>query len=55
MARIYSETIEITVSRLVREDEETTGSLVPQEIVEQLEAVVSELVGAGVVVEAAKV
>ncbi len=53
MARIHSQTIEIKVSQLLRGDQDETKELVSSAVVEQLEAVVAELVGAGVVVEAA--
>ena len=50
MAKINEQTIVITVSQLVKNDAPSTA-LLSDEIIEQLEAVVAELAGAGTMVE----
>jgi len=52
MAKIHEEIIVIKMSKLVRDTEETSG-IADADTVASLEAVVQELVGAGVVVEIA--
>jgi hypothetical protein len=53
MAKVQTETVVITVSKLVKEGAETT-SLINDDVVAALEQVAEELVGAGVVVEVEK-
>lgn len=50
MAKLNTSSIIITVSKLVK-NSEPTDLLLTDEVVAQLEAIVSELVGDGVVVE----
>ena len=50
MAKINEQTLVITVSQLVKDDA-PTEALLPTEVIAQLEAVVAELAGAGVLVE----
>jgi len=50
MAKINSQTLVITISKMVRDSEPETPVL-DDEIVSQLEAVVTELAGSGVLVE----
>lgn len=50
MAKIHEEIIVIKLSKLVKNDQ-TAGSLVGEETVAALEAVVQELVGADIIVE----
>ena len=50
MAKINEQTLIITVSQLVKDDA-PTSTLLNQEVVAQLEAVVSELAGSGTLVE----
>jgi len=50
MAKINEQTLIITVSQLVKDDA-PTQSLLSEEVVAQLEAVVGELAGAGTLVE----
>jgi hypothetical protein len=50
MAKINEQTLIITVSQLVRDDD-TQEILLTQDIVAQLEAVVAELAGNGALVE----
>ena len=50
MAKINEQTLVITVSQLVK-DSADTQPLLSAEIIAQLEAVVAELAGAGVLVE----
>lgn len=50
MAKIQSETIVITFSKLTK-DNETASQITNEELVASLEAVAQELAGAGVVVE----
>ena len=50
MAKINEQTLVITVSQLVKDDA-PTAELLSAEVVTQLEAVVSELAGAGTLVE----
>jgi hypothetical protein len=53
MAKVQTETVVITVSKLVKEGAETSG-LINDDVVAALEQVAEELVGAGVVVEVEK-
>ena len=53
MAQVQSETIVITVSKLIK-DSASKESLIAGDVVTALESVVEELVGAGVVVEVEK-
>jgi hypothetical protein len=50
MAKINEQTLIITVSQLVKDDA-PTQSLLSEEVVAQLEAVVGELAGTGTLVE----
>jgi hypothetical protein len=50
MAKIHSQTLVITISKMVRDSEPETAVL-DAETVAQLEAVVTELAGSGVIVE----
>lgn len=50
MAKINEQTLVITLSQLVKDDSPTVEILGP-EVVAQLEAVVAELSGAGIIVE----
>jgi hypothetical protein len=50
MAKINEQTLVITVSQLVRDDE-SAKVLLSDEVIAQLEAVVSELAGTGTLVE----
>ena len=50
MAKINEQTLVITLSQLVKDDSPTVEILGP-EVVAQLEAVVAELAGAGIIVE----
>jgi hypothetical protein len=50
MAKINEQTLVITVSQLVKDDT-PVQALLNEEVVAQLEAVVSELAGAGTLVE----
>jgi hypothetical protein len=50
MAKINEQTLIITVSQLVKDDA-STSTLLNDEVVAQLEAVVAELAGAGTLVE----
>ena len=52
MAKLNSQTLVITVSELVRDNVPTRDILDP-ELIAQLEAVISELAGSGVLVEVA--
>lgn len=52
MAKIHTETIVVTISRLIKESEPQSSNLVTEEIVAALEQVTQELVGVGVIVEA---
>jgi hypothetical protein len=52
MPKIQSETIEIVLSKLVRNSDSTdSNNLISPEILATLESVVQELVGEGIVVE----
>jgi hypothetical protein len=53
MAKINEQTIVITVSQLVKDDA-TTTALLSEDTIAQLEAVVGELAGPGVLVEIAQ-
>ena len=50
MAKINEQTLVITVSQLVKDDT-PTQSLLSDDVIAQLEAVVAELAGAGTLVE----
>jgi len=50
MAKLHEETIVITVSKMLRNDEETAG-IFTSDTIDGLEAVVQELAGAGTLVE----
>jgi D-arabinose 5-phosphate isomerase GutQ len=50
MAKINEQTLVITVSQLVKDDA-PTQTLLSEDVVAQLEAVVAELAGAGTLVE----
>jgi len=52
MARIITETVSITLSRLVKDSDQPADSLVSEEVLSALEQVSQELVGSGVIVEA---
>lgn len=54
MAEIKNEIVAITISRLVR-DASKAPEVVTADTLSQLEEIISELVGSGVIVEAAKV
>jgi uncharacterized protein YccT (UPF0319 family) len=53
VAQVQQETVVITVSKLVK-DGADAATLISDEVITALESVAEELVGAGVVVEAAK-
>jgi hypothetical protein len=53
MAKVQTETVVITVSKLVKDNADETA-LISDEVVTALESVVEELVGAGLVVEVDK-
>ena len=50
MAKLNTQTLVITLSQMVKNDSPETPVL-PKELVEQLEAVIAELAGSGVMVE----
>ena len=50
MAKINSDTVTITVSQLLR-DTDSANKIFDTEVVEQLQAIIQELVGEGVLVE----
>lgn len=52
MAKVHTETITITLSRLVKDSAENPDSVVTDDLISSLEAVTEELVGQGVIVEA---
>lgn len=54
MAKIIEDAILIKFSRIVKDQEASDHSIIGDEIVQALEQVAQELVGAGVVVEAEK-
>jgi hypothetical protein len=57
MAFIHTETITVTISKMVKgskEDYVEHAHATPSEVCDQLEAIVGELVGAGAVVEVTK-
>jgi len=51
MAKIYEEVVVIKLSKLVKDDMESTGTLAGAETIAALEQVTQELVGDGVIVE----
>lgn len=53
MAKIYTETVVVTLSKLVKSgaNETTVGSLLTDELISALEQVAQELVEEGVIVE----
>jgi hypothetical protein len=51
MAKIHSETIVVTINRLIKDRDEVKQPIANAEILAALTQVVEELVGAGVVVE----
>jgi hypothetical protein len=51
MAKVQSENIVITVSKLVKDNETDGTSMVSDEVIAALEQVAQELIGGGVVVE----
>lgn len=51
MAKLQTETITITISRMVKNDDSTDAPILSKEAVESLEAIVSELAGGDVMVE----
>ena len=53
MAKIYTESIVITLSKLIK-DNDAGGEIATADIVAALQSVAEELAGAGVVVEADK-
>ena len=52
MALVHTETITITISRLLKDTADTPDSIIGADLLTSLEAVTEELVGSGVVVEA---
>ena len=52
MAIIHTETITITLSRLVKDTADVPSSVISADLIASLEAVTEELVGGGVIVEA---
>ena len=54
MAKIVKQTILIELSQLVKDDASHNMDFVTQDLLDNLEAVTQELVGAGVIVEASK-
>lgn len=53
MAKIQEEIIVIKVSRLIRDNEQDSPAILPQDSVSSLEAVIQELAGANTMVEIA--
>jgi hypothetical protein len=51
MAKIQTQSIVITLSKLVKDSESSDSIIVNEDLVTSLEAVAQELAGAGVVVE----
>jgi hypothetical protein len=51
MAKLQSETITITLSRLVKNTEDSDATLLSKEALDSLEAVIGELAGGDVMVE----
>jgi hypothetical protein len=51
MAKLLTQQLTITVSKLVRECEPVAGDLIEPELVDSIEAVITELVGKDVMVE----
>lgn len=51
MARIYSEEITVTISTLVKDQTQEVAQLVNETLMSNLEDIVQELVGEGLVVE----
>lgn len=54
MAKIHQETITIKLSKLVKDNDADTSSIVSNDIHQALEQVVQELVGDGIIVEIEK-
>jgi hypothetical protein len=54
MAKIHQETITIKLSKLVKDNDADTSSIVSSDIHQALEQVVQELVGDGIIVEIEK-
>lgn len=51
MAKIHEETVVITLSKLIREQDTTPQDLASNEICDALQAVAEQLLGDGIVVE----
>lgn len=51
MAKLQTETITITVSRMVKNNEDADATLLTQDAIDSLEAIISELAGGDVMVE----
>lgn len=51
MAKLQTETITITISRMVKNGEDADATLLSQDSIDSLEAIVSELAGGDVMVE----
>jgi hypothetical protein len=54
MAKIYEEVLVIKVSKLVADKESISKTIISNDVVENIEAVVQELVGENVIVEIEK-
>jgi hypothetical protein len=54
MAKIYEEVLVIKVSKLVADKESSSKTIISSDVVENIEAVVQELVGEKVIVEIEK-
>jgi hypothetical protein len=55
MAKIVKQTILIELSQLVKDDASSNMNVVAQDLMDNLEAVTQELVGAGIIVEVSEV
>lgn len=51
MAKIQSQSVVITLNKLVKDSEEETGALASEDLVLALASVAEELAGSGIVVE----
>jgi len=55
MAKLKSEKFEITVSKIIRDNESLSDELMSDELIEQLESILVELIADNVLVEIRKV
>ena len=51
MAKIQQQLVVVSLSRLLRSGESETGSMISEDVLAQLEAVIQEIVGDNVIVE----